>query len=474
MNVRSGDRPPSILSLEIGHMLGEPSCGLLSSENYLETRDLCQQRFEKFLEKLGAEEYAVSQPLHAQDDLDAIREVGEELRGGYSTILVVAIGGSALGFRAILQALKGPFHNVFPGDDPQVFVVDNVDPSVAHELGEQLDFSKTMLVYISKSGSTPEPAANFIYFLDKLHSAGGDEKDVVVMCDEADNGINKIAARLDCRLLHIPKELGGRYSVLSCVSLLPSELLGIDSKLLIEGAKRAHEAVLFTPIGRNPCFVLGSLLHAYFRADRRTHFLFAYSNRLAEFGLWLTQLWGESLGKLVNLRGEEVRNGTLPALGIGATDQHSILQLLKEGPRDKVLGYLKIGMHREDTVVPRCVQEMGDLMEYAYFSGQKMGEQLGLEQISSEISTQGAGNPCYSLTIERLDELCLGALFYYYELLVIYLAALDEVNPFDQPGVESGKDMTYALMGRPDYAGMRGEQGRLLKDYHEQDKILTI
>lgn len=453
---------PALLELEIGHF---------ASSHEAAEASLRRRRFEDFRQSLAAGRLPVSIPLGDRATIDEVRGLAAELRERYDTVLLVGIGGSTLGFRAALEFVHGPYHNAFSGSAPRVFVVDNVDPTIADQLVRELDFRRTLMVYISKSGSTPEPAANFLIFLEQMRAAGGRLQDVVVICDRADNGINRIAGELDCNLLHIPGPLPGRYSVLSSAGLLPCELVGIDSGRLVAGARAVHEAVLGTDPAENPCFELGNLLHDHLQRGRNIHFLFSYSNRLSELNLWFTQLWSESLGKRRNLQGEEVRCGATPVVAVGATDQHSILQLLKEGPHDKAVGFLRIGRYPQEMPIPHAFT---DLTEYAYFGGHSLAEQLAIEQLSTQISLSQEGTPCYSLTLGELSAECFGALVYFWELLVIYYAALDDIDPFDQPGVEEGKRMTYSLMGRGDHAEQRAEQERRVARYRQGDRVLSI
>lgn len=454
---------PPLLQLELGHFqdrLSEVAKDQRASEI-----------FSGFRDSLRKGDLPISMPLADEDALLRVREIARRLREEYEQFVLIGIGGSTLGFRACLQAAKGPFHNLFPGADARIFVVDNVDPTIAAQLLGELDFRRTMLVYISKSGSTPEPAANFLVFLERLKAVGGDARDLVIVCDQADNGINQIAQREGCHLLHIPAPLPGRYSVLSSVGTLPCELSGIDAGELLRGARAVHDRALASPPEANPCFLLGALLHRKLRADRRIHFLFSYSDRLSELNLWFTQLWSESLGKRYNRKGEEVRAGSTPVTGVGATDQHSILQLLKEGPLDKVVGFLKVASYPDEVKVPSLFQ---DLVEYEYFGGHTLAEQLGIEELSTEISLHREGVPCYSMTLSDLGPAALGAFFYLWQLTVVFVAQLEGINPFDQPGVEEGKRMTYSLMGREDHREHREQHAASAKKYAEANRVLAV
>ncbi|MCK4237128.1 MAG: glucose-6-phosphate isomerase, partial [Candidatus Krumholzibacteria bacterium] len=382
-------------------------------------------------------------------------------------------GGSTLGFRTIAQSLKGPFYNIMASEhsEPRIFVLDNIDPIMAERLGSLLDFKKTAIIYISKSGATPEPAANFIHFYKKFREAGGTLKDIVIICDPGDNGINHIAKKFGCHLLHIPSELPGRYSVLSPVGLLPAEIMGIESKGLLDGAAAVHRSIIDTPLKQNAAFVLGSSIWKLINKGKSIHVSFDYSNTLSEFGLWFEQLWAESLGKKKSITGSDIYAGTTPLDALGATHQHSLLQLFKEGPNDKIFGFITIDNFPTDITL---TDEFPSEEEYSYFAGHTMGEQLKIEQISTELSLVRARRPCYKITLPDISASTLGALFYFMEVLVIYIAGLWQINPFDQPGVEEGKNMTYSLMGRESYASGRPEYQAALDSFDSQCRLFQI
>jgi len=454
-----------ILNVDVGSLFSEEG-----DANFISTPDfetLCaanSSSFEEVRLSLENKTSPITTSFSTELLLDDIKKIAGYLRGHYKNMLVLGIGGSTLGFRTIFQSLKGPYYNheTLRDNYPRVFVLDNVDPIPVNYLEKVLDFKETAIVYISKSGSTPEPAANFIHFYKKYMEAGGNPKDIVIICDPGDNGINHIANDLKCHLLHIPAALPGRYTVLSPVGFLPSEVIGIDSKQFLEGANRVHNAILTTPLRENAVFILGTGIAELARKGKTIHTMFSYSTILQEFGLWFAQLWGESLGKEKSLTGETINAGTTPLPALGATDQHSVLQLFKEGPNDKIFGFVTIENFPTDV---KLTDPFPSENEYSYFAGHTMSEQLKIEQISTEISLVHSKRPCYRLTLPELSAYTLGGLFYFMEALVIFSAKLWNIYPFDQPGVEEGKNMTYALMGRKDYASVRPKYEEVLKKY---------
>ncbi len=460
-----------LISVDIGHLLKEQGgAGFVSQAEYEQFDAKYGSSFREFQAALQNEQSPITLSLAGEQNIPGLKKLAGELAQKYENVLVLGIGGSSLGARAIMQFLRGPYYNL-ENRRPRLFILDNLDPTLVTQLEQIIDPGKTALIYVSKSGSTPETAALFIHFYSKYREAGGDVKDIVICCDEAENGINRIARELGCRLLHIPRNLGGRYSVLSPVGFLPAETIGIDSAGLLSGAKAMHQYIITTPDDKNSLFALGACLFELAGRGKSIHVLFNYSSLLYEFGLWFVQLWAESVGKKMSLDGKVVHAGTTPLTSLGATDQHSILQLFKEGPPDKVYGFVKIDDMPGEI---KLGAEFPGEKEYAYFAGHHMGEQLHIEQLATEMSLYGAGRPCYSITLRDISPEVLGALFYFYEALVVFSAALWRINPFDQPGVEEGKNITYALMGREDYSHRREEYLRAVEQYDRERRIFRI
>lgn len=454
-----------LFTVDIGHLLGD---GYDFEAHVLKYGPA----FRELQSSLKENKSVLNLSFSSANSLERIKALAEDLKAKFTDVLLLGIGGSALGFKAVLQFLRGPFYNLEKDKSPRIFVLDNLDPFVMKKLDDLLDFKKTGLIYVSKSGSTPETAASFLHYFKMYKDFGGKAEDITVICDRRDNGINRIAGALGCHLLHIPQKLPGRYSVLSPAGFLPAEIIGVDSQLLLEGAQAANQYIIKTGLEQNALFMLGTSIFEQTTANGKSmHILFNYSNLLFEFGLWFMQLWAESLGKKISLTGETINTGTTPLSCLGATDQHSLLQLFKEGPDDKVYGFIKINNFPGDITL---TGEFPTEKEYAYFSGHTVAEQLHIEQMSTEISLIKAGRPCYRITLNDISAPTLGALFYFYEALVVYSARLLRVNPFDQPGVEEGKNITYSLMGRTDYAHRRDEYIREIELYKDKSKLLSI
>ncbi|MGE5379722.1 MAG: hypothetical protein ACM3NT_01500 [Methylocystaceae bacterium] len=427
-----------IFTLDLGH---------LSGAGY--TAPLRVQK--EFIETVKNGQLPVTLALTADNEIARLQQLALHIRSRYEYVLVLGIGGSALGARAIISFVKGPHYNL-KNEGPQLFILDNLDSVLIRETEAQIDLKKTCLIYVSKSGSTPETAAAFMYFSNQVREAGGTLEDTVIICDGGDNGINHLAERIGCHLVHLPSRLPGRYSVLSAAGLLPAAITGVDISQLVKGA-RAVQASLLNDAAASPLFKLGDQLFSLQRDQGKLiHVLFNYASILTDFGLWYMQLWAESLGKKTNLAGETIHAGSTPLACVGATDQHSLLQLFKEGPADKIYGFIGIQDQGEQLVIP---QFTGSEKEYAYLSGHSLQHQLEVEQLATQISLFNTGHPCYQITLAEQSPLCLGALFYFYQMLVAYIAYIWEIDAFNQPGVEEGKNITYSLLGRSDYLEKR-------------------
>lgn len=461
-----------IISVDIGPLISkDDGLNFISLGEFNAFENKYGKIFQEFQLSLREKKSYLTLSLEEEHSIPHVKSLAKDISAKYENVLVLGIGGSALGARAVIQYLKGPLYNLIKQGRPHLFILDNIDPVMVKYYEDVIDISKTLIIYVSKSGSTPETAALFIYFYNRFKEAGGDTSDIVICCDPGDNGINNIAKSLGCHLLHIPHDLPGRYSVLSSVGFLPAEIVGIDSMQLVEGAKITHQHIINANPEQNALFTLGASLFELALKGKSIHVLFNYSNLLSEFGLWFVQLWAESLGKKQSLANKVVNAGTTPLTCLGATDQHSILQLFKEGPADKVFGFIKINSVPDEI---RLTSEFPTEKEYSYFAGHTLQEQLHIEQLATEMSLVKDRKPCYRLNLKDVSAKTLGSLFYFYEALVVFTANLWQVNPYDQPGVEEGKNITYSLMGRQDYNHKKSRYEQEVANYDEERRIYKI
>lgn len=391
--------------------------------------------------------------LHAQTTRFAA-----QVAGRFEEILLLGIGGSALGPIALRTALRPSGWNLLGSDAregaPRLHVLDNVDPTTIAALLNRLDLSRTLVIVTSKSGSTAETMAQYLVVRARLEAAVGDRarEHLVFVTDPEKGALRALAAREGINALDVPPAVGGRFSVLSPVGLLPAALIGIDTGSLLAGAADMVERCRTDALARNPAAVFAMLQWlSDTRQGRSVHVLMPYADPLRDMAAWFVQLWAESLGKQ---RGDGVHVGPTPVAALGATDQHSQVQLFMEGPHDKTVCFLSVANGGDDVEIPRL---HGDVAELAYLGGHRLGELLDIERRATAGALARRGRPNMTLELERVDAWHVGALFMLFEIATIYAGVLYGVNPLDQPGVELGKQFTYAMLGRADAEQARQE-----------------
>jgi glucose-6-phosphate isomerase len=368
----------------------------------------------------------------------SVRE-GRRLARLADVLVVNGIGGSALGPLAIQTALR---------PRRRLVVLDNIDPEgVAGNLSS-LDPRRTAVNAITKSGSTAETMANLLILLEWMERALGPRhvRHWAATTDPRKGDLLTIARRLGIPPLPIPENVGGRFSVLTPVGLLPAAFLGIDVIALIEGARSMRRHCWSAPPEKNIGAVGAVVLFLMATKKRRNiQVLMPYCDALVHLVGWYCQLWAESLGKRVDRRGRLVETGQTPVAALGATDQHSQVQLYMEGPHDKVVTFLEVRSFHKDVRIPRL---QNDLSSTGYLGGKTLGELIRAERKATEIALAAAGRPTLTYVIPTLSAHMLGQLFYLFEFQTALAGELYGINAFDQPGVEAGKIATYALMGR--------------------------
>jgi len=383
-------------------------------------------------------------------ELDAILTQAGRLRGLADNLVVLGIGGSALGATAVDMALNGVFRHSLPRkpDGMRLFVADNSDPRLVAGLLEGLDPKRTAFNVISKSGSTAETAAQFLLVLERLERAlGRDEarRRLLVTTDPAAGSLRPLAEREGFPTLPVPPSVGGRYSVLTAVGLLPLACAGHDVAALLAGAGRMALRCAEPALADNPAYIFAALAVEYWRRGRNILVMMPYVSDLFGLAQWFAQLWAESLGKAVNLSGEPVHAGQTPVAAVGATDQHSQLQLYMEGPLDKLVCFLTLENYGCDLEIPDLYPEDPAL---AYLGGRSLAELIQAEAKATAAALAEQGRPSLSLRLPSLDEDVLGQVIFLLEAATVAAGALLGVDPLDQPGVELGKQLTYGLMGR--------------------------
>ena len=385
----------------------------------------------------------------------AIQSFAQGVGQAYDHVLLLGIGGSALGMKALLNGLKRPAWNELDDEGrdffPRLTILDNVDPRSVAEALRRIDPRRVLVNVISKSGGTAETMAQYLVVREWLEVALGAAatRHLVFTTDPTRGALREVAAREGIATLDVPPEVGGRFSVLSPVGLLPAALVGIDLEALLAGAGDALSAAEADDLLQNPAALYAALLWA---ADTtlgaRIHVLMPYADGLREFAEWYRQLWAESLGKAVDRQGRPVHLGPTPVSAIGATDQHSQVQLFMEGPFDKVITFLIVDHPAEDVSIPRRDGLPPDL---GYLAGHSLGGLLQAEYRATAAALARNGRMSCSIHLPELNARTLGESIMFFQLATGYAGAWYGVNPFDQPGVELGKRLTYGMMGRPWY-----------------------
>ncbi len=403
-----------------------------------------------------------------------VKELVEELKGRCENLVVFGIGGSALGNIALQTALNPYMHNL---DDtqrsgPRLFVFDNIAPeqlsSFLDWLGDKLD--KTIFNVISKSGWTAETAAQFMIvrqlLLDKL---GPDDcKKQIITTTDANQGIlRRIANNAGIKSLVIPEGIGGRFSVLSAVGLFSAAMCGIDIDSLLEGARDMDTRVKCEDFYKNPAAINAAINHHFYNRGKRISVMMPYSYHLKDLSDWYRQLWAESLGKKENLTGNDVHIGPTPVKALGTTDQHSQVQLYREGPNDKLFTFLQVRNFDKDIKIgpaPDYAQELG------FLAGKDLSELLNNEKRATEYALLESERPCLTIVFPEVNAYTVGQFIYLFEVTTSFAGALFNINPYDQPAVELGKEAAFALMGREGYEELAQEIKHL--DVFDEDYLV--
>jgi glucose-6-phosphate isomerase len=383
---------------------------------------------------------------------EQIKKMAAELNGRCENFVVLGIGGSALGNIALQTALNPYMYNIDasqrPG--PRLFVFDNVDPvqfqSFLDWIADKLE--KTIFNVISKSGQTAETAAQFLVIRDILLKKFGPQalKERVIATTGSKQGtLRTIADASGFCALEIPDGVVGRFSVLSPVGLLSAAVCGIDIESLLAGARKMDKRVSEVDFYKNPAAVNAAVNYHYYSKGKRISVMMPYSYALKDLADWYRQLWAESLGKAEDLAGNKVCIGPTPLKALGATDQHSQIQLYQEGPNDKLFTFLQVKKFARDVTIGKTPDSAPEL---DYLAGAKMSKLLNSEKLATEYVLLNDNRPCLTVTFDEINPDTIGQFIYLFEVTTSLLALLFNINAYDQPAVKLGKEATFALMGR--------------------------
>lgn len=377
-----------------------------------------------------------------REELEVQLEEAAPWLDGFEHMLVLGIGGSALGARALQKAF-------YPQQDrpghtgKSLWIADNIDSITLEAWFENLPAEKTVVVVISKSGGTIETLSQYFLARTWLQQAMGDawKDNVLFITDVAQGYLRQEADGLGIRSMPVPDHLGGRYSVLSAVGMVPAAFLGMNWKALLNGAAsvgRGLESVDTEGLAAHPSWKLAVWNRTLMERDYSQLIFFSYIPLWAPFGDWFAQLWAESLGK--------EGKGSMPLPAVGVTDQHSTQQMFLDGPRDK--GCLLLTC----PALPRGPQFGEDLPEkWAYLRGAHFGDLLQAEGLGTQMALASQQTPLVEMRMGKADEEQAGKLIALLEIATVLTGWLLDINPLDQPAVELGKRLANARLGASGY-----------------------
>lgn len=396
--------------------------------------------------------------LPASDGAAACQRVAEALPAGTTDVLVLGIGGSALGTRTVRDALAGVRWNEESperrGGRPRLHVLDNPDPELYRAVVGGVDPASTVVNVVSKSGGTSETLALYQAVRAWMADAGGDLGPRFVFTTDPERGpLRAIASAEGIATLDVPPNVGGRFSVLSPVGLFPATVLGLDAQGLLDGAAAMEEQARSPELRANAPGLFATALHALHEGHGfPIHVLMPYRSGLATLALWFQQLWAESLGKV---RPDGTHVGPTPLPGVGASDQHAQVQLFMEGPADKVVCFVS-APDPDDVLIPAVHPDHAGL---DLLAGHGLGALLDIEREATAEALRQARRPNMTLHLEKVDAVHLGALFHFFQRATVFAGALYGVDPLDQPGVELGKELTRARLADSATARSEGDSG---------------
>ena len=398
-------------------------------------------------------------PYNQTEIVADILQTAKQIRGKFQYFVVLGIGGSALGPIMAFNALCHLHYNDLPRakrKGPKFYVEDNVDPVRMKDLLDVIDPAKTCFNVISKSGATSETMAQYLIILDLLKKAGVDVKENVIFTTDANKGnLKKISDEAGgIKSYVLPDGVGGRFSQLCPVGLLPAAVLGIDIKGLLAGAAYMDYLCRQPSMRKNPALMCAVLQIAAMEDGKNVGVMMPYSDNLKYIADWYCQLWAESLGKNVTLDGKPCNVGQTPVKSLGVTDQHSQVQLYTEGPYDKVVTFLSLEEYGTQMPIPHGCETIPDV---SFLGGHTMEELIQAENAATAYALTKAGRMNYTLILPKLNAFTLGQLLFLFELQTAYAGAMLNINTFNQPGVEEGKKATFALLGKAGYAEKKKE-----------------
>lgn len=381
------------------------------------------------------------------EQVERIKNVGKNVSKRYKNFVVLGIGGSALGISMLENTFVSSIHK---NPKTKVYVCDNIDGDGFISLLDSLDLKKTMFNVITKSGGTSETLSQMLIVTNRLKEKKLSLAKHMIITTTEGNPLYNFAVDNGMETFTIPVGVGGRFSVLSPVGLLPAVVMGVDIVSLLCGAKKALENGKLNSQS-NLAYTMAYINNYYLKKGRTSLVCMPYSDRLKLFPDFFAQLWAESLGKKVDRNGNIVNAGQNPIKALGVTDQHSQLQLYSEGLDDKVIMFLKVGKSKFDGEVKE------DYGLAKHLKNVNLKKLFDYEYQSTAYSLTSINRPNYTLELDEINEEAMGELIMLSELMTAFMGEMLNVNAFDQPGVELSKIYTKACLKVKGYENERKE-----------------
>ena len=392
-----------------------------------------------------------------QEEFARIKAAAERIKKDTDILIVIGIGGSYLGARAAIEFLKGTYYNELRGDAPEIyFAGNNISGSYLNDILKICEGKRVSVNIISKSGTTTEPAIAFRVFRKLLEERYGEEeaaKRIYCTTDKARGTLKKLADEKGYECFVVPDDVGGRFSVLTAVGLLPIAASGADIDALMAGAAKAVDLYSNENLYENDCYLYAALRNIFYRKGKSLELIVSYEPRFAMMSEWFKQLFGESQGK--------DNKGLYPSTLTFSTDLHSMGQYVQDGARIMFETVVTFGESTADVVIEK-EEDDGDGLNFLAGKTMSFVNQKAFE--GTVLAHTDGGVPNLEINVEKINEENLGELIYFFEKACALSGYMLGVNPFDQPGVESYKKNMFALLGKPGYEAQKAElEARLSK-----------
>lgn len=392
-----------------------------------------------------------------KEEFARIKAAAKKIQSDTDVLIVIGIGGSYLGARAAIEFLKGPYYNNVRENVPEIYFSGNsISGSALADLIKICEGKRVSVNIISKSGTTTEPAVAFRVFRKMLEERYGEQeaaKRIYCTTDKSRGTLKALADEKGYECFVVPDDVGGRFSVLTAVGLLPIAAAGCDIEALMSGAAAAVDEYNVPDIDKNPCYQYAALRNAFYRKGKSVEMLVSYEPRFTMMAEWFKQLFGESEGK--------DNKGLFPASVTFSTDLHSMGQFVQDGSRIMFETVVTIADNGSDVVIEKEDND-GDGLNFLAGKTMSYVNQKAFE--GTVLAHTDGGVPNLVIAVDKADEENLGRLIYFFEKACAISGYMLGVNPFDQPGVESYKKNMFALLGKPGYEDMKASlEARLLK-----------